>query len=320
MSHGHPAPASASGQPPPDGLVWHYSDAAGLLSILSTGTLWATSSHFLNDAGEVGLGVQLLEAELRGRAGSGDAFYAQIGQLLDETGWQEQGPSPSMFFILSAAQHHDLLAMWRNYGGAGESYAVGLDPAAPLAVLTDEPVTQASARARQRPWEPVRYSTQDQHRLVDAVYDNLPAEAEWAHEQAGRGARWTEIMDGLGELLDDMEQALALIKHIGFADERETRHCTVVYRGPDRELPLPAGMVRYRPSRFGLAPYVVLTGCGEQAAPGGVVTARGPLPIRAVAISPSPNGLAAEESLTEVLLANGYGAAQVLRSAIPFRG
>ena len=32
---------------PPDGLVWHYTDAPGLLAILASNTLWATSAQFL---------------------------------------------------------------------------------------------------------------------------------------------------------------------------------------------------------------------------------------------------------------------------------
>src|SRR3954453_11953836 len=40
------------------GVVWHYTDGSGLLSILRHDVLWATSAAFLNDKNEVALGGQ----------------------------------------------------------------------------------------------------------------------------------------------------------------------------------------------------------------------------------------------------------------------
>lgn len=116
-----------------------------------------------------------------------------------------------------------------------------------------------------------------------------------------------------------MEQALLLIKHAGFTDERETRHCTVLYRDHADPGRVPAGMIRYRPTRYGMAPYLCLTG----QRPGGadaVTPTAAPLPIRAVAISPSANGGSATASLRDMLGASGYRDVPVLRSSIPFRG
>jgi hypothetical protein len=42
--------------PASDGLVWHYTDGTGLLSIVGNGVLWATASGFLNDTDEVMFG------------------------------------------------------------------------------------------------------------------------------------------------------------------------------------------------------------------------------------------------------------------------
>lgn len=44
-----------------------------------------------------------------------------------------------------------------------------------------------------------------------------------------------------------------------------------------------------------------------------------PLPIRAVAISPSPNGSVATDSVRQLLADSGYADVPVLRSGIPFR-
>ena len=57
---------------PADGLVWHYTDAAGLLSITSNHVLWATASGFLNDALEVELGVTRMKEALEVKAAGSD--------------------------------------------------------------------------------------------------------------------------------------------------------------------------------------------------------------------------------------------------------
>ena len=67
--------------------------------------------------------------------------------------------------------------------------------------------------------------------------------------------------------------------------------------------------------------YLRLTGRTPDTDPQMLVTdTAGPLPIRAVAISPSPNGPLAGASVQQLLRANGYPRVPVLRSGIPFRG
>jgi hypothetical protein len=68
-----------------------------------------------------------------------------------------------------------------------------------------------------------------------------------------------------------------------------------------------------------MAPYLRLTGASD-ATSGAVTPVPGPLPIRAVAISPTPNGAAAEESLLALLAGHGMPHVAVRRSGIPFRG
>jgi hypothetical protein len=70
---------------PPE-LVYHYTDAAGLLGIISSGTLWATDIEFLNDAQELTYARATVLDELRARAdeiappdtGSEDGLRADV--------------------------------------------------------------------------------------------------------------------------------------------------------------------------------------------------------------------------------------------------
>lgn len=215
--------------------------------------------------------------------------------------------------------------MWRSYGGAGESYAVGLDPRAPLRVLCDPGAAALEGAgvthlARPWSWSSVRYFPEGQRELSAAVFDGMEEELAALRARSAReGVTTTEaVLETMAETLDDIEQALALIKHEGFHDEREVRHTTVLLR------PAPlgawAGVVRYRPTLYGIAPHLWLTGtAGDGAAGHSFTDVAAPLPIRCVAISPSPNGPAAEKSLAAMLETNGHQV-EVRRSPIPFRG
>ncbi|HWC21994.1 MAG TPA: hypothetical protein VG502_06810 [Flexivirga sp.] len=326
-------------------LVWHYTDAAGLLSILRTDTVWATSSEFLNDRGEVQLGRQLAEERMRERARlEPDSIYGRLGGLLrandERNSPPEQDGAGAIFFVLSASSSPDSLAMWRNYGGAGESYAVGLDPARPLRVLGElageeheggHGMLGGGVRLRRKPWRAVHYDRPSQLSLIDHVLDDRAGTAEKLRQAAAdlAGVGDAEDLrrllsparrDDLERMLGDLEDVLLLIKHPGFIDEDEVRASYVLWLQGDRGTTMHAlrDVIQYRASRYGLAPYLRLTGPGDD--PEAPLSARPcPLPIRAVTVSPSAHGAAAEQSVRDLLAAGGRADVPVTRSGIPFR-
>jgi hypothetical protein len=183
----------------------------------------------------------------------------------------------------------------------------------------------------------VRYDAAAQRMLVDDVLLSLPDSLSRLPVNLERGDQDTPGRPTLDRdqeavverLLDRLQQALLLIKHAGFVDERETRYCVVFVAGHDSERgkELEARLLAYRSTPYGIAPYLRLTGLPPErledddpdndVVPVTSVPAR--LPIRAVAISPSPNGEDATASLRQLMLAHGYDV-PVLRSRIPFRG
>ncbi len=166
----------------------------------------------------------------------------------------------------------------------------------------------------------MRYSAEGQRALAAAVFDGMEDELKALRTRVEREGEVTHriVVETLGETLDDIEQALALIKHEGFHAEREVRHSSVLLH-PD-DLPPWRGVVRYRASAYGMAPHLWLTGAVPGAGAASPLTRSvAPLPIRAVAISPSPTGQDAERSLAALLASEGYDV-DVRRSGIPFRG
>lgn len=327
MTAGLSAGTGAPQEPVPTNLVWHYTDGGGLLSILANHILWATSSAFLNDAQEVALGVGRIADRLRELALDDDT-YRLITEGLDP--FRSSSTVASRCYILSASETWDSLAMWRLYGGARESYAIGLDPEVPLSVLSnggtfdDTELVGARVYLKRMRWEPVRYRADEQAALIEAVVDDLPAQLVQLRSAltALGDERATILPESTWSLvrsvLDDLEQALVLIKHEGFSEEREVRQAIVMHS--DEQQPeaadLEAQLLSYRPTGYGIAPYLRLTGGTDERS---VTDVPALLPIRAVAISPSPNGVAAEQSVRRLLESHGYRDVSVIRSAIPYR-
>lgn len=101
--------------------AWHYTTAAGLISIVTTHRLWATSAAFMNDRDEIRTGRQALQAALEARRHTLEQW--QLEQL-ERMGISEEG-KPHKIFLLSAALEGDLLTLWRSYGGGVEAeYAI----------------------------------------------------------------------------------------------------------------------------------------------------------------------------------------------------
>jgi hypothetical protein len=303
---------------PAEELVWHYTDGRGLLSILAGDVLWATASGYLNDTSEVELGNRLVLERFTALADAKNPVFAALRERIAQSD-VKQGPSPAWFFILSASATPDSLAMWRSYGGRGESYAIGLDPSADLVVLVDDVTVSERVVVRQHDWMPVRYDGVEQEALVDAVMAELPKGIDAVDALRERGDPSTaDYLDAFADTLEAAEQALLLIKHPGFREEQETRRTTTVL-GDGRRTDALTGLARFRHTAYGMAPYLRLTGASD-AAVGTVTTEPAPLPIRAVAISPTPNGDAAQESLLALLASHGMHDVPVRRSGIPFRG
>jgi hypothetical protein len=126
-----------------------------------------------------------------------------------------------------------------------------------------------------------------------------------------------QYLVALRTTLEAAEEALLLIKHPGFREELETRHCTVVVADEDRRS-APASVARFRHSSYGMTPFLRLTG-GDDGVSDAVTETPRLLPIRAVSMSPSPNGAASVQSLEALLFSHGLGDVPVRPSEIPFR-
>lgn len=301
-------------------LVWHYTSAAGLRGIIDGHSLRATSAAFMNDAAEMRSGARAFAEHFEQRR---NELSPKSQRIVEHSGaLSTAGVSDS--YLLSASRLGDSLTMWRNYGGDGVAYAVGLDRSRPLAPLEHvsgdvHPRPPADFYAPEwedlgdgerynlnpspdhvlvlgRSWHDVTYISGSDHEAVRAEFDLMASRLE--SDKGDRLLFFWMYPDG----------ALRLMKDAGFHDEREVRMVVSVH--PEWKF------VQHRPSRFGLVPYIELVTAESEKE---YASARTLLPIEEIMVGPSPIRDDAERSLRMFLDNSGYGEVRIRSSAIPFR-
>ncbi|PZE33596.1 hypothetical protein [Curtobacterium sp. MCLR17_055] len=304
-----------------DFRVCHYTSADGLLSILRSGTLWATSATFMNDSEEMQTGATAFAGLLESRRE--DLTEDEIEHI--EASGLVTGTGAFGNFLLSAATDPDKLTLWRNYGVSEVAYSVELDPATRLV-----PLAQVSGDAHPSP--PAGYF--DREYQTDPETGDRLSEDPHPDTLACMGGGWRKVTYVTGPedptIADhferDLEQyrarqgqpgfwiprymltnsALDFIKDAGFADESEVR--SVHWVNPWWKF------VRYRAGRFGVTPYIELTTMDESE---DFATSAGKLPIKSVTVGPNaPTG--AKQAARALLQSYGYDA-PVQRSKTPYR-
>lgn len=252
-------------------LLWHYTDARGLMGILEHEELWATQTNFLNDSTELAHGIDLagraiaaydlsLVKEVTARFLTG--LVAPEGAALPR--WLDRNLD---VYVVCFCSDGDLLSQWRAYAGRDDAggYAIGMGSRPPL-----QGWPQTAPGGHGFALRRVLYDAKEQESacrdLVDAlvpILDDDPTDLERQKSFA------RSLVDGVVELA-------SWCKHPAFEEEREWR-IVYVRNNDDSKL-----TVRHRESRGLLVSYVALE------LPSPVEPMLGHLPVQAVNIGPGP--------------------------------
>jgi hypothetical protein len=246
-------------------LLYHYTDAAGLLGILQSGKIWATNVRFLNDTKEGELPFEMGLAALR-------SLYAKAPVRTEVMARHVQaeeyygGGLP--LYLSSFSSVHDSLSQWRGYGGTSQGYTI--------AFHRDE----LMAAARERRWD-----------LVQCVYDEeeLKDKVRVVVEQAlaslkGFPETDMEMIQASNRIRQGLSPLAEYYKHEAFNEELEWR---LVGREPNR----PGNdEIMFRRGARGLLPYVAVPLPRTQL-PGVLVTTAEPhrtteLSVAAIGVGP----------------------------------
>lgn len=241
-------------------ILYHYTDAAGLIGALTTGKVWATDYRFLNDKAEIQHSKEVARgiiADQRAKARKKEVieFYDRVLDLQGED-------ADTIAFMFSLSQEADDLSQWRGYAREGEGFTIGFSASAIYDVSAPDDAEFGFCRVE---YDHVRQS-QALKKCLSDMKTKLLSEIRTPPGAA------TSLIQEASEMFNRMiNERAASNKHQSFKGENEWRAIALV-----REATARTGLVKVRSSGNRLIRYLEL-----KLAPEGEK-----LPIRQIGIGP----------------------------------
>jgi hypothetical protein len=282
-----------------DGICWHYTDMAGLIGILSSDCLWASSAKTLSDTSEMSFGLEMLKeawADFENDNSLSHEFREYLRNLLYSPFIEEH---KYKLFILSASQVDDLLSQWGRFAGLG-GFSIGLDMS--LQMRTSGTDLTQNFELRQDDllipgWHTVAYPISHSDPVINDLRNALQKffNATTAWKESDR-----VLVGRIGVVTSS-----AKLKHLGFEEESEVRYIAGRSKSVNQ---------KYRTGTSGTKGYIELKGIKADAETG---TTIGKLPIVEIKCGP---GFSTEDQplIEDLLIAYGYDNVKVTHSRIPF--
>jgi len=284
-------------------LLYHYTDAAGLVGIVTTAELWATDALYLNDASEFTYIFELIGEELQQIKESwhlhppGAAEVVGMIEFARELALDALRDKTS-FFVACFCEEKDLLSQWRGYARGTGGFAIGFKRIEKERLAPDYP--SASWKFERVGYDPLMQRAEIRKQLKKAMKHNKPT-----------GESFDDLMDAWHSFKDGYFGAIGskalLYKHPGFAEEKEWR---ITIRRSRDEL-ISAGLPRFRTGSLGPVPYLPVV----EHSP----TSPCRLPIGEIVIGPTQNPGLVERSTRLLLGSSGYDEVIITHSTIPLR-
>ena len=274
--------AGLSGKPPE--VLFHYTSADGLIGIVGSRRLWASSIHYLNDELEFQLALEVLEWSLRVAA---EKSHGPRRVLVDAMRDRVESLSGVNVCVFSLSGARDLLSQWRAYCSDG-GYCIGFR------------AEQLHAAAANQGFFLGRcfYEPREQQRLVSSLLDSMLLGYETGHYDHVWADKPIEMMAEM--YLAGFIQLAPLLKDKSFEEEREWRLVSD---------PLVRSEFRFRVGRGGiLVPYCEFDPVREEA-----------LELPEVLVGPTPHKQAALAALAMFLKNHRVRNWSASHSTTPFR-
>lgn len=272
------------------GPLHHYTSLEALQSILGEKALWATNIHYLNDASESELGLDIMKqvgAEARNTAtGVDQEFLNFLLEWLDARVFEY-----ASVYVLCFSESPNQLSQWRGYTAHGRGICISIDS------------TVLIERMKALGWtfQNCRYNRASQLSWAESILSRLRREAASNKPKIKDKARRFDAV--LSNNLSDLLQVAATIKNEAFAEEREVRFISPMIDNGDKR-------VSYRVGRTTLIPHVEFALAeGEEA-----------LAIHEIMVGPSPTQHLTQTAIEAVLRQNRVKTPFIVSaSQIPYR-
>jgi Protein of unknown function (DUF2971) len=279
-------------------MLWHYTSADGVRSIIDTSRLRFSHARFLNDPTEIAFGWDEVTKALQHAIDSATNlknFFAMTRSVAGDV------YNAGHFFTFCLSARTDSLSQWRAYGAGGEGYAVGFDSS----LVQSSTESDAKCTLLQ-----LRYSDSDRSALlrrgIDATirfWQELLTEPVAPEHKEGIAGRANVHLSRF------MMLAALSFKHPSFEDEHEWRLVISIHPG-DRDSEELQRKVEFRAGIGIVKPYIDLPAAS---------TTMKRLPITKIMFGPTLRPTVTRESIQFLLNQRGYGHVPVDPSDVPLQ-
>ncbi len=281
----------------PDTL-FHYTDSAGLIGMLSSHKIWLTDMRFLNDKTELVHTKNLVKTvfeQFRLKASStvSDRLIERIEH------WQQEDSADEVFSFSLSAKGDDL-SQWRGYAKEGHGFTVG---------FSGPKMMEAQKKTNSFSFAQVHYEQKKQIKALLLALKEIDlatikqceldeAEADEYIDAAAAAYDWV------------IDSRAALNKHHSFLQEDEWRIFGYVNHATDDEGAADSESVKVRSSGLKIIPYVEESMSEE---------ADSKLPIDSIGIGPAFAGGEEIHAIKALCRLNGYSP-KIYFADTPYRG
>lgn len=205
----------------PQDVLYHYTSQAGLIGMLDTKEIWASSIHYLNDSKEFALALSLARGELEERmkvaTSQGDRDRLEL--LHDNIYTIERVYTCVCCF----SELGDSLSQWRSYGGGKSGFSVGFSRE-----WFEEIIESPRLTLRRCIYKLAEQQTLIQETLDKFLAENAKAKPDFwdanrSFSNPDKPRTITTLKHAGNYFADRLAQIAPLIKHEAFEDEKEWR-------------------------------------------------------------------------------------------------
>jgi Protein of unknown function (DUF2971) len=267
--------------------IYHYTTQAGLIGILRSKSLWATSIEFLNDSKEFHYTLDLFKQALDSRIKTANkisrlpAAHNHVLRSLRVLRRATLGVRAGKTHVACFSEDPDALSLWRGYCPGAAGFSIGFAP-------SQLDMSNYAIRLER--------CTYDHRKHVELIEDLVNSHVSAIIREESAETFQTRVRDTFFHI----DLLACSLKHPSFKDEREWRIVIQEFSNTRQELSV-------RPGKFTPIPYVELK----------VVKPNKKLNVEII-VGPNPQTELASEAV-RTLLARFDCQGTVRKSEIPYR-
>lgn len=278
-------------------MIYHYTDATGLIGIIESKVIRATSVWFMNDTAEATFGWKQVERFVTSKVPQSEpetkileATLKAIYGIRDREDFVDS-------YISCFSEKCDLLSQWRAYG-RDKGFSIGFDRDAINELARAIPVISSTGSLPAT--RKVAYTEAEHDLMLESHYHREITSRLSTTRLSTTTATYEAVA---GTFLFWAIVTAPSIKCDAFQEEAEIRLHFFVNNSTHE--------VKFRDSAMGVTPYIEMSLCKSA---GGPITA-----IREVIVGPQRHSAEARRAVQALLARNGLADVEVKESAVPLR-